>query len=475
MPTDLAPLELAALAYDWRVWARPKQQAPAHLWRSWGFVTGRGFGKTRTLAEFVVGEVMEGRATEIAFAAQNLDETERVMIEGPTGLLACSPPWFPAEVVKGIVVWPNGARAIPMTPEVPGAPRGGDRDLVWLSEVATWPAGTRDEFFSNMRLSLRRGLGRMVFDTTPRARNPLVRYLIERARLDPYRHVLVRGSTTENAANLTAGVVAEWEAELAGTQRGREELGGEFFDDSDGALFRQEWIDRARREMPTALRRRLLAVDPTISTRRGTDRTGLVELGLGVDEQVYVLADHTDRYAAEEWGALLIRLYVDGQCDCIVVERNRGGDLVAANIRACAAVRGLRVEIVDAAAPTRWQPGTIYVKEVISRKGKDLRAEPVASLYERGRVSHVRGVDLTELEDVMCSWSPAEGGQSPDALDALVHGVIELGALSRATLPDGKAAIAGAVKMQEMIAAAPKKSAGNIAVLMAGGRGGGRI
>lgn len=472
---DLAPLDLAALAYDWEVWARPKQQAPAHLWRSWGFVTGRGFGKTRTLAEFVVGEVVAGRAKEIAFAAQNLDETERVMIEGPTGLLACSPPWFQAEVVKGIVVWPNGARAIPMTPEVPGAPRGGDRDLVWLSEVATWPAGTRDEFFSNMRLSLRRGLGRMVYDTTPRARNPLVRYLIERARLDPHRHVLVRGSTTENAANLTAGVVAEWEAELAGTQRGREELGGEFFDDSEGAMFRQEWIDRARREMPTALRRRVLAVDPTISTRRGTDRTGLVELGLGVDGQVYVLADHTDRYAAEEWGALLTRLYVDGQCDCIVVERNRGGDLVAANIRACAAVRGLRVEIVDAEAPTRWAPTTIYVKEVISRKGKDLRAEPVATLYERGRVSHVRGADLTELEDVMCSWSPSEGGQSPDALDALVHGVIELGALARTVGVSGGEAIAAAVKMQEIVKAAPRQGSGNIAVLLGGGRGRERI
>lgn len=400
--TELEVAELASLGFSWEFWARPKQLPPERAWRSFGLITGRGFGKTRCNCEFVIGEVMAGRARDIIFAAQNLDETERTMMLGPSGLVQCSPPWFKPIVTKGVVVWPNGATATPMTPEVPHAPRGGNRDLAWMSEIAAWPAATREEFFSNVKMSVRSGAGRLVYDTTPRARNPLVRQLIERALRDPMRHVIVRGSSRENIDNLTDGVVAEWEAELGGTHRGREELEGEFFDDADGALFRQEWIDRARRDMPTALRRRVLSIDPTISTRKGTDRTGLVELGLGVDDQVHVIADHTDRYAAETWGALLLRLYVEGQCDCIVVERNRGGDLVAANIRASAERRGLRVEIVDGEAPVRHASGVVYVKEVISRKGKELRAEPVASLYERGRVSHTRGVDLTELEELMC-------------------------------------------------------------------------
>jgi phage terminase large subunit-like protein len=463
-------LDLAALAHAWEAWARPKQMPPDTNWRSFGFCTGRGFGKTRSNCEFVVREVMAGRAREIAFAAQNLDETERIMIEGPSGLLACSPPWFPAEVVKGIVCWPNGARAIPMTPEVPGAPRGGDRDLVWLSEVAAWSAASREEFFSNMNLSLRRGLGRMVFDTTPRARNPLVRKLLERAVRDPAKHIVIRGGSRENADNLTAGVVAEWEAELGDTQKGREELEGIFHDDAEGALFKQMWIDRARRNMPTAWKRRILFVDPAISLRRSTDATGIVDLGLGVDDQVYAIEDLTDRMAAEVWGALLIERYVRNGCDCIGVERNRGGDLVAANIRASAERRGLRVEIVGAEAVTRHAPGVIYIKETIARRSKALRAEPVATLVEKGRVSFVNGADLTELEEQMTTWLPESSGDSPNALDAFVHGVIELAGLSRETKP--KSDVVGAAKLQAMVTQPRPSAPTNISALL-GRRGGG--
>lgn len=472
---NLETIELAAFAHAWDYWARGKQLAPEHRWKSWGFIAGRGMGKTRAACEHIIGEVMAGRARRIGVAAQNEDKTFEVLIEGKSGLLACSPPWFRPTMLKGQVVWPNGAIATPYTPEVPDAPRGPEHDLFWCSELQSWPAATRDAFFSNIKLGLRIGYARMVFDCTPKARNPIIRQLIERAAAAPHRHVLVRGTTFENADNLSDGFVEELVAEMGGTMRGREELEGIFLDDAEGAIFRQEWIDRARRDAPTALKRRVLSMDPTISSRKGTDRTGLVELGLGVDDQVHVLADHTDRYAAEEWGALLLRLYVDGGCDCIVVERNRGGDLIAANIRASAQQRGLRVEVVDAEAPTRHVPGTVYVKEVISRKGKELRAEPVASLYERGRVSHTRGVDLTELEELMCTWMPESGGASPDALDALVHGVFELAGLGKEPRPDAGRAVTDAAKL--MAAAKPTARAVNIAALIGGGgyRGGDRL
>jgi len=471
--TDL--LDLAAFAHAWEFWGRSKQLAPEHHWKSWGFIAGRGMGKTRAACEHIVGEVMAGRARRIGVAAQNEDKTFEVLIEGKSGLLACSPPWFRPEVVKGQVVWPNGAIATPFTPEVPEAPRGPEHDLFWCSELQSWPASTRDEFFRNIKLGLRIGYARMVFDCTPKARNPIIRQLIERAAANPQRHVLVRGTTYENADNLSDGFIEELVTELGGTRSAREELDGVFFDDADGALFKQDWIDRARRDWPTAFKRRVLSVDPTISTRKGTDRTGLVELGLGVDDQVYVIGDHTDRMPAEVWGAKLIAMYVEGQCDCIVVERNRGGDLVAANIRASAERRGLRVEIVDSDAPVRHAPGTIYVKEVISRKGKELRADPVASLYERGRVSHVRNVDLTELEELMCTWQPEAGGASPDALDALVHGVWELASLSRTPKAETGGNIAAAKAMNAALSTAPKKPAANIAMLLGGGGRGDRI
>jgi len=430
---------------------------------------------TRSNAELVVAEVMAGRARRVGFSSFNLDETVRTMIEGESGLLRCSAPWSPATVVKGVVTWPNGAIATPFTPEVPAGPRGPEHDLVWLSELASFPASTRDEFFSNMRLGLRLGLGRMIYDTTPKRRNPLVRYLIERAERDPARHIIVRGSTRDNRDNLTADFVTELEGELGDTNRAKEELLGVFLDDSDGSLWKQEWIDRARRDMPSVLKRRVISVDPAVSSRRGSDRSGIVDLGLGIDDQAYVIEDLTDRYAPEVWGALVIDRYLRGSCDCVVVERNRGGDLVASLLRASAAARGLRVEVVDKDAPTRHTPSTIVVKELTSRQGKETRAEPIATAYQQGKVSHVRGANLTELEETMCTWVPEARGDSPDSMDALVHGISELLALSRASKADGPAAVRGAAAMQASLSAQPQAQRANIAAMLGGARGGDRI
>jgi phage terminase large subunit-like protein len=462
--------DLAALGHFWEAWARPKQLPPETNWRSFGFVTGRGFGKTRSNCETVIAEIMAGRTKYLGFAAQNLDVAERAMVNGPDGLITRSPPWFRPVLVKGQLIWPNGAVATALTPEVPNGPRNFSFDTVWLAEIAAWPASTRDEFMSNIRYALRLGLGRALFDTTPKARNPLVRNLIERSVRDPRRHVLVRGSTHENQENLTEDFVRELEAEYGGTQRGREELEGQFFDDAEGSLFKQEWIDRARRDMPTVFKRRAISVDPAISMRKGTDATGIVDLGLGEDDQVFVLGDHTKRLAWEVWGALVIDLYVRGGCDCVIVERNRGGDAVVANLRACAERRGIRVEVVGPDAPTRRAAAVVYVKETISRKSKALRAEPVATVYERGRVSHVEGVDLTELEDQMTTWLPEAGGESPNALDALVHGVHELAGLSRETKP--KSDVVGAAKLQAMVTQPRPSAPTNVAALL-GRRGGG--
>jgi len=472
MADGLSPLDLASLAHVWEAWARPKQIPPPTSWRSFGFVTGRGFGKTRANVELLIAEIMAGRARRVGIASFNMDETERTLIHGESGIIRCSPPWFRPTVIKGQVVFGNGAVITPYTPEVPAGPRGPEHDLFLLSEVASYPFTNRDEFFSNVRLGLRLGLGRMTFDTTPKRRNPIVRYLLERAERDPVRHIVVRGSTRENRDNLTADFVTELESEIGGTMRGAEELEGQFLDDAEGALFKQEWIDRARRDMPTTFKRRIIAVDPAISTRKGTDRTGLVELGLGVDDQIFVLADLTDKLSAETWGPMVIDRYTKNQCDCVVVERNRGGDLVVANLRAFARERGLRVDVVEADAVTRHAPGVVLVKETRASRGKDIRAEPVASLYERGRVSHVRGVDLTELEELACTWAPETGAFSPDALDALVHGVVELAGLARATRADGSAAVRGAAAMQATLSGQRQAPRVDVAKLLGGaGRG----
>ena len=471
---EIGAVGLAALQHDWGWWSRDKQAPPPGLWRSWGLCTGRGFGKSRAISEWLIGEVMAGRLKRIALIAQNEAKTREVMIDGPSGLIRRSPPWFRPVFELGRLVWPNGAEAFPYTPEVPGALRGPEHDAAWVSEVVVWPPKGRDESFSNLRLGLRLGRGCMLWDTTPKRRHPLVRYLLDRAAESPGRHLVVRGSTRENADNLTADAISEWEQEYGGTQRGREELEGEFLDDSTGAMFRQEWITRARRDMPGKLVRRVLALDPAISSRRATDATGIIEAGLGVDGQVFVLADWSGKHSVDEWSALVIDRYMAGRCDCLVVERNRGGDLLVSLIRGAAQQRGLRVEVVKAGATTRHEPSTIYVREVIGRTGKEERADAIVPLYERGRVSHVNGADLSDLEDTMTTWEPATKGTqaSPNDLDALVYAVVELAGLE-STRVDHSQSMAAIPAMRQAMAAA--RTATPVVMPRMVGRGGSRI
>lgn len=303
----------------------------------------------------------------------------------------------------------------------------------------------------------RLGYARIVWDTTPRRRHPIIRELLARAERAPDRHVVVRGSTRENIANLAAEAVEEWEAEYGGTTRGLEELDGVYLDGADGALIRQEWIDAHRREMPLRLARRVLAIDPAISMRRGTDATGMVEDGLGLDGQIYVIEDHSGHLPWEEWGELAVGLWLSRYLDCIVVERNRGGDAVVANLRACARQHRppLDVEVLDQKAKTRHNPGVIYVKEVWARGSKDRRLEPCSPLYEKGRVSHVRGADLEELEEQITTWEPGE--ESPNAMDAHVWAMWELADLAR-TVKDGRRAMVGLGRVREALKASPRRS-----------------
>jgi phage terminase large subunit-like protein len=456
--SQLSPLERAALASRWiDGWARPNQIPPPTPWRSFGLCTGRGHGKTYAIARYVHGEATSGRAMRIALIAQNEDETKDVLVHGETGLISVAPPWDNPQWIGGRVIWPNGAQAFCYSPEAPGTLRGHQHHLGWASEVAAWPASRADEAFANLKLGLRIGYGRLVWDSTPKRRNPVIRELLRMGAALPDKHIVIRGSTYENRLNLTEGAVEAWEAEYGNTQRAREELMGEFLDDDEGALFRQAWIDASRRHMPERLERRIIAVDPSISTRKGTDRTGIVDLGLGVDSQIYVIADLSDKHDWTAWGGLVVERYVRNRCDCVVVERNRGGDAVVANLRACGRDRGLSVTVVQHDATTRHAPGTLYVKEVYARTGKESRAEPVASVYERGRVSHVIESDLSNLEDLLTTWEPGPGSASPDPYDALCWGVWELARLGRADRADGSQAVMGAAAMAKQLSGSSQK------------------
>lgn len=432
----LSVTELAALGYDWvETWARPNQILPDDDWRTNGFLTARRFGKSWSNGAYVCQEAEAGRSMRIGFAAQNLDKTLEVMVHGDCGLLAMSPPWFKARWENGRVVWPNGAQAFPFTPEVPGSFRGPGLHLFWASEIQSWPTAGMDEAFSNALLMTSLGYARMIWDATPKRRHPILRMLLARAAEDPARHRVVRGRIEENRDNLGKGAPEEMRARLTG-QRAKEELDGEYLDDDEGALWKQAWIDAHRRALPSALARQIISIDPALSALAGTDETGIMRLGLGADGQGYVVDDKTKHYAWEAWGEIAVADYLEHECDCIVVERNAGFDALAANIRSAArewgAKRGvtISVQVVEKDARTRHSATAIYIKEVFSRKSKDQRAEPCAVAYERGRVSHVIGAELGALEDVLTTWTPGPGSKSPNALDALVQGLWELGVVS---------------------------------------------
>ncbi len=475
---SLTDLEAAALSYDWaNVWRKPKQTPPPGEWQTWGGLTGRGLGKSRSNAEYVHGEAAAGRAPRIALIAQNEDKAVEVMVEGQSGLIAVSPPWFKAKFEAGRVIWPNGAEAFIYTPERPDDIFGPEHFLAWASELHAWPTSKMVKAFDFLIGGLRLGYGRLVWDSNPRKRHALITSLLAEVAADPARNVIYRGSSRENRLNLTPGKIEQWERRYSG-QRAKEMIDGEQFDEDEGALWQQAWIDAHRRDAPKTLRRRILVADPAISMREGTDATGITDGGLGVDEQVYIFADLSKRVPWAEWGGTLVERYFAGRCDCIVLERNRGGDSCAENVRTAAEKYGrerghdVRVEIVKADAVTRHSANVIYVKEVIGRGSKGTRAEPVAAHYQAGRVSHVEGADLTELEDLLTTWVPDEKGESPNALDALVYTVIELAGLNREKPPDGASNIRGAALMNAAIAAAPARQPANIAALLGQGRRG---
>lgn len=480
---DMSELELAALADDWEnVWRRPKQTPPPGDWVTWGALTGRGFGKSLANSRLVHREVEEGRAMRVALIAQNEDKCLEVMVHGESGLIAVSPPWFKARFELGRVVWPNGAQAFVYTPEVPKDIFGPEHHLAWASELHAWPTAKREEAFANLRMGLRLGYGRLVWDSNPSRRHPILRELLDDAQVEPELHVVVRGSSLENRLNLTRGKVEEWVRKYGNTQRGREMIYGEQVDEEQGALWQQAWIDDNRRDAPERLRRRVIVVDPAISMRAGTDATGIADVGLGHDGQVYVFADLSRRVPWEEWGELVVRRYFGKRCDCLVLERNRGGDAVVANVRACVAKinreegTSWRVEVVKAEVVPRHVPGVLYVKEVIGRASKGTRAEPVATHYEAGNVSHVNGAELGGLEDLMTTWVPDSGGESPNAIDAVVYGVLEVADLERDARPVGGRVVKEAAKLQEALAKMTKEQPArrrvDVAALL-GGRGGG--
>lgn len=456
----LSVVELTHLAFDWEgFWARDDQRFPTGSWHSRGSMQGRRAGKTRAVAEWLQLEVQRQPGSRILLLAQNAEKAVQVQVTGPAGLIATSPPWNRArwEPSTNTLHWENGAyaRVIPISD--PNNMRGDSWTHVWCTEIGYWESNYRDHAWREAHSALDASPRKLVWDCSPAESNPLQARLLARAEADPQRHIVIRGGSHVNQWNLAPDYLSSQKQDLGeGTRLYRQEILGEYFNNVDGALFQRAWIEDARRSPPDRYVRRIIAVDPAIGERETSDKTGIVELGMDADGQIYVIADHTTRAHPNVIVRKLLQLYQDGQCDCIVVEMNRGRAWITANLETIAETQGLEVEIVEDAWRPRRVAGVIHVRPVTAKNSKAERAAQITNLYERLRVSHV--AKLPELEELLWGWVPpqretrAGGRRSPDAMDALVMGVVELAGLSRAAVPDYRAGFTAISGVAERVA-----------------------
>jgi phage terminase large subunit-like protein len=391
----------AALLYDWRFWARPNQLAPAGDWRTWLALAGRGFGKTEAGAQWI-RERVEAGARSIALVAETQKDLEEVMV---ARLLKISPPgMMPSVRYKPVrVTWPNGALALGYNGTEPDQLRGPEFDTAWVDELAKYRYAR--ETWDMLQFTMRSGTDPRVFVTTTPRPIPVLREIIA----DPTT-AITRGSTMDNASNLPPAFMKSVVDKYAGTRLGRQELNAEMLDDVPGALWTRDMLDTTRRKEAPEMRRIVISVDPSGTAGAGSDNVGddigIVAAGLGFDGRGYVLDDHSCNLSPDGWGRRVREVYSLHGADRIIAERNFGGAMVEAVIKA--------------------QDRSLPVKVVTASRGKVARAEPIAALYEQGRVSHIGG--LAHLEDQMCSMTPSGyvGEGSPDRADALVWALTEL-------------------------------------------------
>jgi len=394
-----------ALENSWPAVARPNQlPPPGDWWQIWLLLAGRGFGKTRTLAEWVCDQAASGQASRIALVAATAADARDVLVEGESGILAVAPPWCRPiyEPSKRRLTWPNGVIATTFSAEEPDRLRGPQHDAAVCDELASW---SHPETWDMLQFGLRLGLKpRCLIATTPRP-TKLLRELLAREGHDV---VVTRGSSYDNKANLAPAFFAQIVKKYEGTRLGRQELNAELLEDTPGALWSQGLIDGTRISAAPELTRIVVAIDPAATSGEDADETGVVVVGQDKDGQGYVLADCSGRYTPIEWARIAISAYRTHHADRIVAERNNGGDMVEATLR-----------MVDQNVP---------VTTVWASRGKVTRAEPISALYEQGRMHHVG--TFPQLEDQMTNFTSdfdrEATGYSPDRLDAMVWAATEL-------------------------------------------------
>lgn len=391
-----------ALYTNWLKTARDKQIAPDEQYYIWLILAGRGWGKTRTGAQDIALFALRNPGTNCAVVAPTHGDLRRVCFGGPSGLLSIIPKdCFSKSAYKGYssstseIRLQNGSKISGFAAQEPDRLRGPQFHRAWCDELAAW---RYPETFDQLMFGLRLGDNpQCVITTTPKP-SKIIKSLMEREDC-----FITRGNTFENEENLAESALAMLKDRYEGTTLGRQELYAEIVDNVEGALWTNKMIEDSRISDERELTQIIVAIDPAVTANANSDETGILVVGKDANNSFYVLEDLSGRYSADKWGRMAIKAFYEWEADRIVAEVNNGGDLVERLLRS-----------IDSDIPYR---------SVHATRGKLVRAEPIAALYEQGRVHHV-GM-FPELEAQMCSYV-GDIKTSPDRLDALVWGMTEL-------------------------------------------------
>lgn len=406
--------------FTWEFWARTEQLPPTataepgtyfryrdgawqpapntDYWTYWVCNAGRGWGKTRTGAEWVRRKIRT--TNRVSLIAPTAHDTRAVMVEGPAGILACCPPaerpLYSPSLLR--LDWPNGAISELFSADEPERLRGPAHGAIWADELAAWRyPDAWDQALFGLRLG---DWPQACITTTPKP-VPFFKAILA----DPGA-IVSRGTTRENVANIAPLFLKNVVGKYLGTRLGRQELEAQLLDDNPGALWTRDVLDRSRVAVNRCpgLARVVVAIDPMGSVDAEQAECGIVVAGVGTDGDAYVLEDASEHSKPDQWGQTAVSAYRRHQADRIVAEVNFGGDMVE-----------MVIMTIDR---------NVAYKAVTASRGKQVRAEPVSSLYQQNRVHHVGF--FAKLEDELCDWDPLAGMKSPNRLDALVWAITEL-------------------------------------------------
>lgn len=405
--------------YTWELWARPNQLPPDTDWRYWFLCAGRGFGKTRTGAEWVRRFALDNPGSRIMVAGPTLTDVRETMFEGDSGLLSVFPLWEKVKYKPSrlLIILPNGSRIKGYSAEKPGRLRGPNIHAAWLDEIADWKD---PHSFRNVRLCLRKGQAKCVITGTPRAVSS-VKLLFERNRTNPEQVAITHGSTWENQENLSEEFKANV-AEMIGTRIGDEELEGRLITDVEGAQLTLDLIYKARlEELPKGevLVAKAICLDPAMSSNKDSDEHGILAIGIGSSGTGYILGDYSLRSGPSGWIEALRRAQLEHGINHVIYEKNRAGDMIGETLR-----RASQKVMPTPGNPHPPKP-LVFAKltGVYSSESKTLRFEPLVPLYANGRIKHL-GI-FAKYEDQCTSWVPGQG-RSPDRMDAAAIGFGQL-------------------------------------------------